>query len=547
MRYLSLFSGIEACTVAWHPLGWTPVAFSEIEPFPCAVLAHHYPDVPNLGDVTKITEQDIKNLGAIDLVVFGSPCQSLSIAGKREGLIDVNGNITRSGLFFSAINIFHWAHEHCGARFALWENVKGEYSSSKGADFASVVSLMAGLDDLNPPENGWGTEGAAVGDNGLVEWGCLDAQWRNLAQRRERVFAILDTGDWSSRPPILLEPHSMRGDNPPSRKKGEEVAGTLASRVDGGGYPGTGGHVQPATQYGEIAGTLTADGFDSSPCADRGQSVVACFGGNNTAGELEVAPCQNTRGGNRLDFESDVFAVHSTGAGYWKEGVGTLRAREQESHEHLIAFPERMSATQAVSAENLSPSLGAVNPTAVAFSIQAGALRENPNSGPGGMGINQDVNFTLEARSEVGAVAFRAAGQDGFTPEDLSPPLTSTDGGGTVPTVCSVALRGREDGATAELGGDVSFALRSGGGGGDKPHVLANWIVRRLLPVECCRLMGFPDDYLDITFRKKPASDSVKYKSLGNSMAVPIMRYIGEQIMKAVEYEIVNRESKLAP
>ena len=505
MRYLSLFSGIEACTVAWHPLGWEPVAYSEIEPFPCAVLAHHYPKVPNLGDVTKITEQDIKNLGAIDVVVFGSPCQDLSIAGKREGLTNaVSGNSTRSGLFFTAIKIIRWARKHGKSRFAIWENVKGAYSSNEGRDFAAVVALMAGLRDIGVPENGWGTEGAAVGDNGLVEWSCLDAQWRNLAQRRERVFAILDFGNWSSRPPILLERQSLRGNNPPIRKAGEEVAGSLASRVDCGGYPGTdeacSGHIQ----------------------------AIACFGGNNTAGEIDVAPCQNTRGVNRLDFASDVFAVHSTGAGYWKEGVGTLRAREQESHEHLvfhpgpnqpigtikaslskgncgndtenlIAFLERMSGTQAVSKNNLCPTLGSVNPT---------------------------------------AVAFLAAGQDGFKPEDISPPLTSTDGGGTVPTVCSVALRGREDGATAELGGDIAFALRGGGGGGgDKPHVLANWQVRRLLPVECARLQGFPDDYLDITFRKKPASDSVKYKSLGNSMAIPVMRYIGEQIMKAVEYK----------
>ena len=120
MRYLSLFSGIEAASVAWHPLGWECVAVSEIEKFPSAVLKHHYPNVLNLGDVTKITEEDIKNLGHIDLVVFGSPCQDLSIAGKGLGF-----NGARSGLFTTAIRIVQWAKLHCGCRFALWENVLG--------------------------------------------------------------------------------------------------------------------------------------------------------------------------------------------------------------------------------------------------------------------------------------------------------------------------------------------------------------------------------------------------------------------------------------
>ena len=225
MRYLSLFSGIEAATVAWQHLGWECVAVAEIEPFPCRLLAHHYPDVPNLGDVTKITKEQIEALGHIDVVIFGSPCQDLSMAGKRKGLKNEDGSVTRSGLFFAAIDIFRWS----GARFALWENVPGAYSSNKGRDFAAVVSEMAGLDNLDVPRNGWGTAGCAVGDNGLLEWACLDAQFAGLAQRRKRVFAILDTGDWANRPPILLIAESVRGSTAPSREKGEEVAGTIVS------------------------------------------------------------------------------------------------------------------------------------------------------------------------------------------------------------------------------------------------------------------------------------------------------------------------------
>jgi len=247
MRYLSLFSGIEAATVAWHPLGWECVAVAEIEKFPVRLLQHYYPNVPNLGDVTKVTEDDIRALGRIDLVVFGSPCQDLSVAGKRKGL---EGE--RSGLFFTAINIIDWARKWGGCRFALWENVLGAFSSNKGRDFAAVVDALAGLEGTEVPPKGWGTEGAAVGTEGMVEWATLDAQWFGVAQRRRRVFALADFGDWANRPPILLEPESLRGDSPPSREAREDVAGTLASRTGGGGFPGTdaacNGYVQPVGQ-----------------------------------------------------------------------------------------------------------------------------------------------------------------------------------------------------------------------------------------------------------------------------------------------------------
>lgn len=226
MRYLSLFSGIEAATQAWQPLGWECVAVSEIEPFPCAVLEHHYPHVPNLGDVTKITEQQIKDLGQIDLIVFGSPCQNLSVAGNRKGF---EGE--QSSLFYAAMEIIKYAKRHCKTRFALWENVPGAFSSNKGADFTEVVKYMAGLDELNTPTNGWGKEGAAVGSNGLLEWSVLDAQWFGLAQRRKRVFAIVDFGDWTSRPPILLERESLRGDSAPSRETRQDFTADVGASI----------------------------------------------------------------------------------------------------------------------------------------------------------------------------------------------------------------------------------------------------------------------------------------------------------------------------
>lgn len=195
LRYLSLFSGIESCTVAWQPLDFECIGFSEIDPFCCELLSYHHPNVPNLGDINHITEAMIKDLGAIDLIVFGSPCQDLSMAGKRQGL---KGE--RSGLFNRAMQIIRWAKKHNGLRFALWENVPGAFSSNEGRDFAAVVEQMAGLSKLAVPKGKFKNTGFALGDN-LVEWRVLDAQYFGVPQRRKRVFALADFGNWQDRPP----------------------------------------------------------------------------------------------------------------------------------------------------------------------------------------------------------------------------------------------------------------------------------------------------------------------------------------------------------
>ena len=210
MRYLSLFSGIEAATVAWEPLGWEAVGFAEFEDFPKAVLAHHYPDVPDLGDVTQITEEQIRELGHIDIVVGGSPCQDLSVAGKRAGLRNEDGSTTRSGLFDEQMRIFEIARKYCGARYCLWEKVPGAFSSNNGNDFAYVLGSLVGGSVPVPPDR-WKNSGVAISGDGrrLVEWRVLDAQYFGVPQRRRRIFALLDTGAWWSRQPFLFEQDSV--------------------------------------------------------------------------------------------------------------------------------------------------------------------------------------------------------------------------------------------------------------------------------------------------------------------------------------------------
>lgn len=242
LRYLSLFSGIEAATVAWKPLGWEAVAFAQYEPgdniqFPSKVLQYHYPEVPNLGDVTKITEEQVKALGHIDLVVGGSPCQDLSTAGLRRGLVNEDGSLTRSGLFDYQMQIFEWARRNNGCEWMLWENVPGAFSSNEGNDFGYILGSMVQR-DVPVPKDGWKSSGVCVSESGdrIVEWRVLDAQYFGVPQRRRRVFALLRAGAWGGYPPVLFESESMRRNPEEGRGKGEGTTSSLGENSSENGY-----------------------------------------------------------------------------------------------------------------------------------------------------------------------------------------------------------------------------------------------------------------------------------------------------------------------
>jgi DNA (cytosine-5)-methyltransferase 1 len=535
MRYLSLFSGIEACSVAWGKFG-TPVAFSEIEPFPCAVLAHHYPEVPNLGDVSKITEEMVKSLGHIDLVVFGSPCTDLSVAGKRKGLVDDEGNITRSGLFFNAINIVHWARKHNRCRFALWENVPGAFSSSKGGDFTQVVSLMAGLDDLDTPSNGWGTEGIALGDEGLLEWCVLDAQWFGVAQRRRRVFALLDTGDWASRQPILLERESLRGDTPPSRKTRQEAAGATAA--------GTGSERRVGVADIE---TFACQGIgayrSSSPLLKTGmdlgngcESLITMATGQARAEILrDMCPtldCTHEQPIATIALAGNTIgrAPKNGGNGYDESGV-SYALTKTDVHAVCYGIDEESNVGDNLFAPLLKGGEGGTR-QAVCYPIDTQNMTEGHNSGGKGFGEENDPSFTL-TKGHSHAVAFepgiaKREGNPSRFSEELAPCLRKEMGDNQV----AVAYRTNAAGAVMPQG-DITATITTFTDP-TAQFLHSGFQVRRLSPIECARLQGFPDRYLDIQFKGKPAADGHKYKALGNSMAVPVMYWIGKRIKDAL-------------
>ncbi len=446
IQYISLFSGIEAATVAWHPLGWQPAAFAEIDKFCCELLAHYYPDVPNLGDITQITQDQVEALGNIDVVVFGSPCQDLSVAGQRGGLKDG----TRSNLFFAGVQVARWSQ----ARFALWENVPGAFSSNHGDDFGTVVGSLVGLAGVPVPSCRWRNEGAAVGPLGMLEWSVLDAQFFGVAQRRRRVFALLDTGDWSNRPPILLEPHGLRGDPPARGEARQEVAGTL-----GGGSCQQGPRTDTDRMtFLPVAGTLQASGKAAGSATQ--QDVEAGMLIPELAEPIATSEARTyTHEGNMYRLRNCVPDVAPSVTSKMAKGTGGPAGDECQN---LI----------------------------VANSLQA-SDGDHGHRSPRGDGSDNLVVFDSTQVTH---------------PENRSNPQPGAP--------CHTLAKGQA-----------------------APCVATRMAIRRLTPVECERLQGFPDNYTLVPRGKKhkPAADGPRYRAIGNSFAVPVVRWIGQRIQAVLD------------
>ncbi len=412
MRYLSVCSGIEAASVAWEPLGWAPVAFAEIEKFPSKVLAHHYPEVPNLGDMTKFREWDIER-GAVDVLVGGTPCQSFSVAGLRKGLDDPRGNLA---LTFVAMV------DHYRPEWVIWENVPGVLSSSGGRDFGSFLGALGQL--------GYG-----------FAYRVLDAQYFGVPQRRRRVFVVAhSSGDSRRAAEVLFEPESLRGDSPKGNSKGQKSTSSPASSTDENGIQRT-------------VGTLYAD---THPGAYSGQDAYT--------GRLVPVMYQNNQTDARLKEES---RTSQTVLARWGTGGGNMP---------LVGQP---------------------------IAIAENTIGRQPSNGGNG---------------------------DGYTVGGPMYTLNATGVHGVAHPAHAFKIRGGcEGGGKGYLGTDEKvFTLSTT----QDQQIMHGMAVRRLTPTECERLQGFPDGYTDIM---PETPDGPRYKALGNSMAVPVMRWIGSRIALATE------------
>lgn len=508
LQYGSVCSGIEAVSLAWQPLGLQPSWFAEIDPFPRAVLAHHYPEVPNLGDMTQIAGQVLAGtVSAPDILVGGTPCQSFSVAGDRLGLFDPRGALTLSYVEL-ANAIDHPRHQtHRPPVTLVWENVPGVLSDRSNA-FGCLLGALAGEGSaLEPPGEKWAHAGYVSGPRRRIAWRVLDAQYFGVAQRRRRVFLVASGRDDLDPAEVLFERNGLPGDSSPGFAPWEGTAHAAgACPAAAGGYAGL-----------------------NQPCGKV--TVTFGFGGGNTAGPIDVAACLTAAPGGKNDFEVETFLAQSV-TGSISHTLSTANGGKGCSEDGtgrgipIIAFTAQDRGADAM--VELAPTL------------RAGGHRNSRANA----GVVPAIAFAQNSRGELRLESGR--GQIAGT--------LSTGGGKPGqgrPMVLSVALRGREQGLAAELGDGISPALRTSNGGSDKGHVLTpeleahfrytpiepggtgwlTWRVRRLMPVECERLQGMPDDYTQVPYRGKPAADAPRYKAIGNSMAVPCVAWLGGRLL----------------
>ena len=446
MNYLSVCSGIEAATVAWHSLGWNPVGFSEIEPFPSQVLKHHYPTVPNLGDMTKFKEWEIES--NIDVFVGGTPCQSFSVAGLRKGLDDPRGNLMLTYLAIA---------DKFRPRWLVWENVPGVLSSNEGKDFGT---FLGGLGEL-----GYG-----------FAYRILDAQYFGVAQRRKRVFVVGYLGDWRPAAAVLFERESLCGNPAPSREKRESSAPSFRSGV------------------AEVCPT------------------IGC----------ELAKQVN----NQMVGNAEAF--------YIPEPI----AFESSRRDGVRLYDAISNTLQAFAGTGGGNGPMVAQPT---YALQGNMIGRNDKAGPQGDGVNVEVCFTQNT-TDRHAVAYNIAPGKGKLKDDIHVTdahiAKTIDASGSNPSMhqggAAIVQPVGTDLYNCTITGDIActFTADATSATHSGPTVMQAMAVRRLTPVECERLQGFPDHYTDIKPKGKQTPDGPRYKALGNSMAVPVMAWIGQRIQK---------------
>ena len=467
MRFGSVCSGIEAASAAWGVLGWQAAWFSEIEPFPSAVLAHHYPDVPNLGDMTTLPDR-IRGgeVEAPDVFCGGTPCQAFSVAGLRRSLDDARGNL--SLIFCEIADAIDDVRLAGGepASIVFWENVPGVLSTRDNAFGCFLARLCGGDEPLHAPD-GWPDAGCVSGPTRTAAWRVLDAQYFGLAQRRRRVFVVASARDGFDPAAVLLEFQGVRRDSAPSREAGK-VAPTIPARSLGGGGLGT--------------------DFD----CDGG--LIQAFGGGQNCAETDVSTAPSAHpGGSRLDFQTETFVAHTLrGEGFDASEDGTGRGTP------LVPVHR-----------DLAPTL----------TSNYGKQPDSSDTSQGPMLVPVAFHPTQDPISSAGVCHAIGANANATA------------------AVAMVNMQGSKGNAVAQADGP-SFTLNAMHG--HDVHAIAGppvMQVRRLTPVECERLQGFPDGYTAIPWRKKPASecpDGPRYKALGNSWAVPCVRWIGRRIDAAL-------------
>ncbi|NNA77045.1 DNA cytosine methyltransferase [Pseudomonas lactis] len=486
ITYGSVCSGIEAATQAWHPLGMRAAWFAEIEQFPSAVLAYRYPDVPNHGDMTKLAALVLAGkIPAPDVLVGGTPCQAFSVAGMREGLTDPRGALTIKYVELADAVDYVRAINGKPASVIVWENVPGVLSD-KGNAFGCFLGALAGEDcELQPPGKKWQDAGCVYGPKRTIAWRVLDAQYFGLAQRRRRVFVVASARDGFDPTEVLFEREGVRRDTAPRRGQGKDVAGTLTSGArKNGGYS--------TDDIPHVTAALT-----TNPYGDHeSRESLLVFGGNNTSGPIEVAPARNAcaSASGRMDFESEAFVVHGTQDPCVSIDQAHALGRNNGQENAVLAF----------SCKDHGADAGVIAPTLRAMNHSGSHANAG---GQVAVCITGEITHTLKAEGFDGSEDGTGRGQPIVACREVAQTLTCNYGK-------------QVDNTDSALGPNIVSHTSS---------------VRRLTPVECERLQGMADYYTLIPWRGKPASecpDGPRYKAIGNSKAVTVVRWIGRRLLQ---------------
>ena len=564
----SLFDGIGGFPLAGIHNGITPLWASEIEPFPIQVTKLRFPDMEHVGDITKL---DGGKLPPVDVICGGSPCQDLSVAGQRRGLAG-----ERSGLFMDQVRIVKEMREADAERgipdylsrprYLVWENVPGAFSSSDSEDFRAVIEeivrIKKGSCHVPRPDTGrWESAGAAIlGTEFSLAWRVLDAQYWGVAQRRRRIFLVADFGGLTA-PQILFKQDCLLRDS----AKGEgERKGSAASIKNGADDPG-GGNGGIAESSHDL---FTAGFCGNASSESRGIGFQEECSPTIKTGQAPAIFCLNDQGGSQMHMTEDVS--------------GTLRAQEH-GHQPLILANQQSRAyigegicptitaaagtsgnNQPVLFENhgidarytgpheVAPTMsarygtGGNNVPLVAeelesYCISGNIIDRQEKNGGNGFGCQSDLSYTLTATDRH--AVFSRQRSDEFMENEVTATQSARQHKDATDLVCQPEVFGQSQyGAYAE--GCATIRASGGDHGGGSENLVAvtscqtvsDRLIRRLTPLECERLQGFPDGWTDIP----GASDSARYKALGNSVAIPCVDFV----LRGIAYSLQKREEK---
>lgn len=624
----SLFSGSGGFELAGSIFGIRPIWASEIEPFPILVTTKNFPEMKHLGDINKLNGADLE---PVTIIAGGSPCQDMSIAGKREGL-----DGSRSNLFREQIRIIKEMRESDRAagrtgtqirpRYMVWENVPGAFSSNKGKDFQAVLQEIVSITDEEsnvplPPKGKWQTAGCIMGDHFSIAWRVLDAQYWGVPQRRKRIYLVADFGG-NTAPKILFEREGLSGNFTESRKAWQRTAGDIKTGTHKAG-------TDDVECYDISDRRRVADKSEVSPTLTTKMGT----GGNNVPIVLENHPqdCRvtiaedgnvptltsrmGTGGGNVPMIMNEVRAVDQRNLSLGNDKSETLHGSGHGSSVGTIIEPMALHITQDPTVfEGKTPCLTQGNPktgqatVGVAIPIadkatryKGGGSTRNNDGSANGLGIGEPGapanTLTAADRHAVAYAIDRAAFNQGMNAqydisvqEETAQTLVARGPGG----VCHKMQMERSVATMTENMGSVGTYQKVSGPLMANSHpgsytgqdafsdmlVATEYIVRRLTPLECCRLQGFPDNWAeelgipeptqeDIdhwreVFRtqieamgeskkektdnqickwlKDPESDSAKYKMWGNGIALPCAMFVMEGIAMILSEEDADEQ-----